>query len=326
MNGFWLLCVTLSLGVFFMSTIAGILLASIAAWIISRFDSQDRFLGFPGLLFSIRILPFAMGAALTLGFALPSFLLLEPKRSVEAPDAYLVVLAGLGLAGFLLFALRCARVFSQSRKSVKQWLESADLLGSSCGIPAYKVQSPDSLIAVAGILRPKVFIGQAAFARLTSEELRAAVAHELAHVHSLDNLKQLLLKITRVPKFLSSLSIMERAWCGAAEVLADANALRQGVSPLELSSAIVKVGRLKAVPEKAFSAAACHLIPPDGGSSSLAIRIQHLHHALEIDSKPREPDTSSCWAVIFLAICTAYLLMLPTALPIVHRCMEWFVQ
>ena len=325
MNVFWLLCATLSLGVFFMSTMAGVLVASGAAWAISRCRRPGSFCGFPGLLFSIRMLPFVFGAALTLGFALPSFLLLEPKRSLEAPETYLVVFAGLGLASIVVFAFRCARIVSQSRKSVKQWLEFADVIDTSRSVPVYKVQSPDSLIAVTGIFRPKVFIGQAALATLTPGELHAAIAHELAHVHSLDNLKQLFLKITRLPHFLSSLSRLEAAWSGAAELLADANALRQGISPLELSSAIVKVGRLNIVPNHAWSTA-CHLIPPDAGSSALALRIQHLHDAVEFPSNPRMQDRTSRWGLIWLPIAMAYFLILPAALPIVHQWMEWFVQ
>jgi beta-lactamase regulating signal transducer with metallopeptidase domain len=326
MNVFWLLCVTLSLGVLFMSTVLGILLANIAAWTICHFRNRCKLFHLPGLLFFIRILPFAFGAAVTSGFALPSFLLLEPKRSVEAPEAYLVVLAALGLAGILVFALRCGRFLAQSRKTVQRWFDSAEPLDVLCSIPVYRVQSPDSLIAVAGILRPKVFIGQAALASLTSEELDAAIAHELAHVRSLDNLKQLFVKISRLPGFLSSLSRLEAAWCGAAELLADARALQQGTSPLELGSAIVKVGRLRTVPGNEFPVAACHLIPPGEGSSALAIRIQQLQDALEIDAKPRTHHTSFCWAMTLLMTSTAYVLALPTALPIVHRWMEWFVQ
>ena len=326
MNAFWLLCATLCLGVFFISSVAGILLANASAWTTWHFRSQIQLLGFPGLLFAIRAFPLAFGAALTLGFALPSFLLLEPKRSVEAPEPYLILFAGLGLAGIIVIAARYVRLVARSRKTIKQWLGSAQLLSTSCPIPVYQIQSPDSLIAVVGILRPKLFVGRAALASVTPEELNATIAHELAHVRSLDNFKQLLLKITRLPDFFASLSRLEAAWSAATEVVADANALREGISPIELSSAIVKVGRLKTFANDGLSVAACHLIPPDGGSSALAMRIQRLSDALEIHPESAARETSACWAVVLLIGAVAYLLVLPAALPVVHRWMEWFVQ
>lgn len=323
MNAFWLLCVTLSLAVFFMGSAVGILLANAAAWMTWRFGSQ-RQLRSPGLLFSIRMLPVSLGALLAVGFALPAFLLLEPKRSVEAPEPYLIALAGVALAAIALLAFRCARLLSQSRKTLEKWQRRAHVLPLSLSVPVYQIQVPESLIAVAGIVRPRVFVGKAAVASLTMEELRAAIAHELAHVLSLDNLKQSVLKITRLPYF-SSLAKMDAAWSAAAELMADANALRQGTSALELSSALVKVGRMRTVPIEVFSVA-CHLIPPEGASSGLAMRVQHLHDALEMRSHPRAHRTNYCGTAALLISTLAYLLVLPAALPLVHRWMEWLVK
>ena len=80
MNAFWLLCVTLSLAVLFLGSALGALLANLAAWLMWRFG-RAQLLRSPQLLFSIRLFPSAFGAILTAGFALPSFLLLEPTRS-----------------------------------------------------------------------------------------------------------------------------------------------------------------------------------------------------------------------------------------------------
>jgi Zn-dependent protease with chaperone function len=326
MNAFWLLCVTLSLAVFFIGSAAGILLANVTAWMAWRLGRQGQLLRSPGLLFSIRVLPLASGAALSVGFALPSFLLLEPKRSVESPEWYLIALAILALTVVVFLMARGAQFVGQSQKTLREWSYRAELLPLALSVPVYQVQRPESLIAVAGIFRPSVYIGKAAFASLTSEELQAAIAHELAHVRSLDNLKQLVLRITRVPRFLASLAKMDAAWSAATELLADANALRHGTSALALSSAIVKVGRLKVNPIESLPVAACHLIPPDGSSSALAVRIQHLHDALEMHSASRVHDTNYCWTATLLAGAIAYLLVLPTALPIVHRWMEWLVK
>src|SRR5690242_17752257 len=118
MNAFWLLCVTLSLAVFFIGSAVGTLLASAAAWVSWRFGNA-QLLRSPGLPFSVRVFPFAFGMVLTVGFALPSFLLLEPARSVEAPEPYLIVLASFAVMAIAFFAVRCARLLSRSRKTLE---------------------------------------------------------------------------------------------------------------------------------------------------------------------------------------------------------------
>jgi len=324
MNAFWLLCVTLSLAVFLIGATIGALLANAAAWVTWRFGNA-RLLHSPGLLFSIRVFPFAFGVILTVGFALPSFLLLEPTRSVETPEPYLIALASLALMAIVFLAGRCGRLLFHSRKIVKRWLREAELLPFSLSIPVYQVRTSKSLIAVVGILRPMVFVGKVAIASLSPEELQAAIAHELAHVRSLDNLKRLVLKVTRLPHFFAALAKLDFVWSASSELSADASALRQGTSALELSSAIVKVGRLKTPSTQRLPIAACHLIPPDVTASALAMRIRHLHDALEMHAKPPQ-NSSFCWAMTMLTGVAAYLLVLPAALPVVHRWMEWLAR
>ena len=326
MNAFCTLCATLSLAILFLGTAAGALLSNSAAWLAWHFAKRDRLLRFPGLLFFARVFPAAFGAVVTLGFALPSFLLLEPHRSVEAPEPYLIVLAAAAVAGIVVVLTRGARLFLLSRKTVKELLQSAELLPISPSIAVYQLPNPESLVAVVGIRQPKVFVGQKAVASLTVDELKAAVAHELAHARSFDNLKRFVLRITRLPRFLVSLSRMDLAWSASAELLADANALKSGTSVLELSSAIIKVGRLKSAPVEALAIAACHLIPPEGSSSALAMRIRHLHSVLETHSEESTNQSNGSLSITLLASAFAYFLVLPSALPVVHRWMEWLAR
>src|SRR5689334_18361991 len=212
MNAFWVLCVTLSLAVFFLGTLAGSAVSNALAWAIWRLCRKKEFLRFPGLLFCIRMFPVVLGMALTLGFALPSFLLLEPKRTAEAPELYLIVLALAGFCILIVFLLRSLWLLSVSRKTLKKWLLRSEILPISFPIPVYRVESPESLIAVVGILRPKVLVGKAAFNSLTPHELKAALSHELEHVRSLDNQKQFVLKVSRLPRFLLCFSRLDPAW------------------------------------------------------------------------------------------------------------------
>src|SRR5690242_18536019 len=118
---------------------------------------------------------------------------------------------------------------------------------------------------------------------------------------------------------------MDPAWSAGAELLADANALKNGTSALELSSAIVKVSRLKTVQADMSAVAGCHLIPAEGSSSALAMRIEHLQDALEMNSGGGTPLANHAWFFTLL-IGVTYLLVLPTALPVVHRWTEWLVR
>ena len=127
MNAFWVLCCTLSLAVFFIGSAIGTLIANAVAWVALRFGNA-RLRRSPGVMFSIRVFPFALGAVLTFGFALPSFLLFEPTRSVEAPEPYLIVLAGFALMAVIFFAVRWARLLKCSGKIVAEWLRGAELL------------------------------------------------------------------------------------------------------------------------------------------------------------------------------------------------------
>ena len=326
MNAFCLLCATLSLAVLFLATAAGALLSNFAAWLFWHLANRDTLLRFPKLIFLARVFPITFGVLITLGFALPSFLLLEPHHSVEAPEHYLIAVAVLALAGIVVLIARCARLVFLSRSVVREWLRTAELLPISSSIPVYQIPSPESLVAIVGIRRPKVFVGKCALASLTGDELKAALAHELAHVSSLDNLKQFVLRITRLPRFFTSLRNMDRAWSTSAELLADANALKSGTSVLELSSAIIKVGRLKAAPMEPLAVAACHLIPPDGSSSALAMRIRHLHSMLETHPEEATNESNGSLGITLLAAIFGYFLLLPSALPVVHRWMEWLAR
>lgn len=326
MSAFWLECVSLSLAVLFLATAAGMLLSNLVAWLLCRIANRDRLLGFPGVLFSVRVFPVAFGAIVTLGFALPSFLLFEPERSVEPPEPYLLVLAMLALAGIVVAAVRCARTFFLSRKTVREWVRNSEALPVSTSIPVYKLATPESVVAVIGIRHPKVFIGKTAVASLSADELKAAVAHELAHVRSFDNLRQLVLRITRLPRFMTSFNKLDSVWSASSELLADTNALKSGTSAVELSSAIVKVGRLRAMPLKTLAVAGCQLVPPDGSPSALAMRIQHLHEALKTPSQDPTQESHRFWFISFFAAAFAYFLLLPSALPVVHQWMEWLAK
>jgi beta-lactamase regulating signal transducer with metallopeptidase domain len=277
------------------------------------------------LLFSLRIFPFALASIVSFGFVLPAFLLLEPRQTTESPEPHLVMLAFLATTLIGIGIWRFARSISETRRVSRKWLQTAQRVSVPAPIPVYRVENPESLVAIVGFFRPRILVGRQAMDALSGEELRAAVAHELAHSRSVDNLKQLVLTITRAPRWFPQFASIEKAWSNAVEIAADQAALAGGISALELGSAIVKIGRLRSISPEAASIAACHLLPASD-ALTLAGRLGYLRQFLsERSVPPTRTSTAPAWlaAVLFMI---GYLAVLPKALPMAHQIIEWLVR
>src|SRR5579864_8760969 len=282
MNVYLSLCVAVCLAVWFLSVLVGALAGEgLLGWL--RRNQAGGLQLSSAALFALRMAPFILGSVTTIAFVLPSFLLLEPKRTTESPEAHLLVLAGLALAILGTIMVRWLRLTRETRSRLRLWVQSGRRVRlPRSALPVYAIAAPGSLVAVIGVLRPRVFIGREALASLTIEELEAAVAHELAHVRACDNLRQLLLRITRLPGGFANFGWAETAWSEAAEFGADRGALLEGASPLDLASALVKVSRLKSS-DQTPGLAACHLIAARDGSA-VALRVRNFQKALSTSS------------------------------------------
>lgn len=242
---FYALAITLSLAVMFLVMAITALLCVPAAKLLGKRTGSFS----PGLaaniLFAVRLLPLGLACLVTLGFALPAFVEFEPAATGEGISWRLVFLAIAGATVLLVLAFRATRILAATYRAQKQWIASSERLHvAGVDSPVHCVRGRSSLLAVTGIFRSRIFVAKEIVESLSAEELSAALAHELAHVASFDNLKQLLLRITRLPGWLSMLHTDDAAWTSASEVAADRTALSGGASALDLSSALVKVGRL----------------------------------------------------------------------------------
>src|SRR5262249_19691951 len=101
-------------------------------------------------------------------------------------------------------------------------------------------------VSLAGILRPRILIGSATLAALTSDELDVAISHEVAHRRSRDNFKRFLIFCAPyVLGWLPAARWLEDGWQAEAECLADALAVGgDEMRAVVLASALVKVARL----------------------------------------------------------------------------------
>ncbi len=278
------------------------------------------------LLFAARLLPLVLAALVTLGLALPAFLEFEPYSTKEGMSLRLSALAFAGMLVFAGMVMRGWRMVRATSRAQQAWRKnSSRVYLEGIGLPVYCVEGGSGLLAVTGIFRAQVFLSREIVETLSPQELKAALEHEIAHVSSLDNLKQMLLKITRPPHWLKAFHDIDAEWSGASEIAADYRALTRGASVLELSSALIKVGRLNRTPAAAH-AVASHLIPP-GCSSSLEQRVMRLSELLQDSAQTTVHAAQPSKLIFGIFFCIAgYIACIHAFLPAVHEALEFLVR
>ena len=324
---FTMLAIALCLAVMFLVlTGASVLSTAASRLLLSSMRSAT-----PGtkanLLFALRLLPLALACVVTFGLALPSFLEFEPSSTKEGMGFRLIALAILGAVLLLGMMARGIRILHTTGQAKRRWrMRSERIDVSALQAQVYRVENGTSLLAVTGIFQPKIFIASEITDTLTPDELHAALAHEMAHISSLDNLKQFLLKITRAPRWLAGLQQADAEWTNASEIAADHNALAQGVSVLDLSSALIKVGRLKRPSANHEPVVASHLVP-SACSGALESRITRLTEMLEGrgTTPARGEDRTNLFLPMMIAL-GMYLACIHAILPAVHEALELLVR
>lgn len=282
------------------------------------------------LLFAFRSLPLFLTVLITVGFALPSFLRFEPRSSGEIMGLRLLVLAACGglLVNSIVF--RLWRIIRSTHQTRKHWrVHSRRLHPEGVRVPVYSSDAAYPLLAVTGILKPEIYVADIVAQSLSASELSAAISHELAHVRSGDNLKQMVLKITQPPQWLNLFHRSDSDWVNASEIAADESALAGGASALDLSSALVKVGRLcRHIPVN-HAIAASHLLP-DSAESCIALRVMHLEKLLQDDLAPTRfhnlRSRTNYWAIVSLTLVLSYAICVNAVLPWMHEFLEYLVR
>jgi Zn-dependent protease with chaperone function len=197
---------------------------------------------------ALRLLPALAAAWASLGLVLPAFLAHEPRSTREAigPVLWLAAAAALWLAGASL--ARGTLLLRATGRARRLWDRLGQPRGSEAGLPVTGLPGAGSIAAVAGFLRPRLYVSDRLRRALTTREWELVRAHELAHAASGDNLKALLLRAA--PDALGrhgAAPVLERLWARAAEREADHEAVRlAGGSPLDLAEVLLKVARLAA--------------------------------------------------------------------------------
>lgn len=191
------------------------------------------------LFFGVRIFPLVTAAVITVAFAIPSFLLLEP-RQIEEPLGWMPLGLGICGTGLVIFgAVNALLALRRASHAIAAWSSGAEKVATEAAVPVLRIAPAVPAMTATGIVRPRILLSIAAESLLTRGELSAALNHEMAHVRRRDNLRKLILRFVAFPGMRG----LEMAWLEAAEMAADDAAVDNADEALELASALIKLSR-----------------------------------------------------------------------------------
>jgi Zn-dependent protease with chaperone function len=293
--------------------------AAVAAWAARATRGRDS-AGSAAFWFVARVGPAAAALLFVAGVFVPSYWKYEPREFVEGFDVTLTALALCAAGLFVAAGARGLRAWRSAARRTRVWMQTArPLVFAGTRIPAFEIDADAPIMALVGVLRPRLLVTRGLMAALTDEELAVSVAHEVGHSRAWDNLKRLLM--CTAPDVLTSTAAaraIERRWASASEQGADRMAASDGAfARCALASALVKVARLTPV-KTPIAEPISTLI--DGGE--IASRVEHLLG----DAAPSVRRRSMLgWTGLVVAAGTTAMAYAP-ALRLVHSMTEVLVH
>ncbi|HUE23798.1 MAG TPA: M48 family metalloprotease [Bryobacteraceae bacterium] len=271
-------------------------------------------------LLALRLLP-AVGAALSVAVVgVPSYLSNEPEAPTERVGYGCMIVALLGLGMWAVSIARGLRA-AASFRSFSQHCGQAGRLAHLPGAPApsYIVDSTAPLLALAGIVRPRLAISRGVLRVLTAEELAAALRHERAHRSAHDNLKRLcILSMPGILPLAAGTRTLERGWRKFAEWAADDRAVAGSERrSCALAAALVRVARIAADSPR-FSLASSLL----GDTDQLEARVDRLLRAAPPGPRIAGRSTLALGAALLMSGSLVVAILQPAALYSVHQVLE----
>jgi Zn-dependent protease with chaperone function len=321
-----LLCI--SLATFFLIHLALGLGVSLIARPAARLGERIRPHLAARCLLVLRLLP-AVGAALiVVVVCLPSYLWLEPEAPTERVGFGCLAVALLGIAMWGISLARGLRAAAGSRRFLRQCQREGRRarlpgeLANAC-MDTWIVEGTAPLLALGGIVRPRLVISRGVVSALSPEELAAALRHERAHWTSRDNLKRLCILLTPgILPFAGSSRTLERGWRKFTEWAADDRAVAGSARrSFALAAALVRVARMTA--DEPQSPLARLL----GDADQLAARVDRLLRPAPPSQLPAGPrPILALSAILLMAGSLAAAILQPDALYSVHLALEHLVE
>jgi Zn-dependent protease with chaperone function len=302
---------------------------SLAAWIVAPSairlgeSLKPRFAAH--LLLVLRLSPVAVAAFIVSALCVPSYLWLEPDANAERVGIACCFAALLGLALWTLSLARVLRAISISLRYRRRCeRESNATLVSNEQAPLLVVDTEDAVLALAGVIRPRVVVSRGVLQALLPHQLDAALEHERAHQFSRDNLKRFLLLLAPGIYPLSrGFAAMDRAWARFTEWAADDRAAAgDSRRSLSLAEALVRVARMgPCSPASLFISC----LIEDG--RDLFIRVDRLL-GLEAPAEkaPRKMRALVAGISLVIAGLAVASMMRPATLYSVHRLLEHLIR
>lgn len=310
---FWRLAVALSFGAFGCAVVGASLVAAYAAPFVDRRTRDGAPARRAAALFRLRTAPIALAAIWAFGVVLPTFVWFEPRGTMETAGRALTGAAVFGFVLLLGIVWRMLRAWLATRRLTSRWLRRARVVDLDAPFRAFAVDEPFPLVAVAGVLRPRLFIAEQVLRACSPAEVRAMIAHEAAHVRGRDNLKRLLVCVCA--HVLDRPWNFQEEWHAATEEAADASALaREPHLRTDLAQALVRVARLAVPRDLGASASAFYL----GGS--IEARIRRIMDASAFE----EPRPYGC--ILLSTIGAAVVVAAIAAAPALHVVVEAAVR
>ena len=285
------------------------------------------------LLFALRIVPALLAIIVVMFLLVPAYLAYEPRHTDESVSLKLGLLAFFSAVGLSLAIARSIAAWRATARLTADWLrhgEPITLPGIS--IATFRIEHAFPVIAIVGVVRPRLFIASHVLELLTAEEIAAAVAHENSHLAARDNLKRGVLRACRdTLLIIPSGRSLDRSWAEAAEEAADESAAhRGGAIALDLASALVKIARKVPTGARPTMPAGVFLIGEELGNeeaSGIKIRVGRLMALASGCSQPSNQQVSAnllFWIMsgLLLSLVAIIIINAPLIFSSVHSLIE----
>jgi hypothetical protein len=269
-------------------------------------------------LLVLRLLPAVGAAFMVVAVCLPSYLWLEPEAPTERVSFGCVAVALLGVATWGVSLARGLRAAAGSRR----FLRNCERTGRRTRLPgdradAWIVDGTAPLLALGGIVRPRLVVSRRVVNALSAEQLEAALRHERAHWTSHDNLKRLCILLAP-----GGSRTLERGWRQFTEWSADDRAVAGSARrSFALAAALVRVARIAAdTPPLPLA------LPLLGDADQLSARVDRLLRATAPSVREASPRPMlALSAIVAIAASLAVAILQPAALYSVHLALEHLV-
>jgi hypothetical protein len=276
------------------------------------------------LLLTLRLLPFGLALFAVLGICVPSYLWFEPDLIQESVGFVCLLMALLGLLVFGIAAGRGIRatvwsfLFSRRCRRSGREVRLEDKNPS-----AFVIEGSTPLLALAGIVRPRLIVSEGVVNALSEEELSVALLHERAHQSSRDNLKRLCIFLAPgIMPLMNGFRKLERSWVNFAEYAADEAAVDGDTQrSLALASALVQVARLGTI--SPLSPIAISFLED---ASELSARVDRLLAQSPSLESPRHISWYKAGSVLILAGCLVPIVLRPSTFQFVQSILERLIH